>query len=715
MKLYFLVFFYSIFHVTSSQSCTPTKGLELIDLVLQSPIAVQALVKVPANNDKQKMFNGSAKVQRVFPTHSGNLTKGSLITFGPLGKQKGCFQIKNNNSSYILFLNPAFSGSFHWSSFNPIKASSKNLRLLRKLLCENCLVAPSFKKESKVFKKKEGTRLKIKCKSMGKPRPTMAWYHEGQLLSIDNPPKDIIIKVKKKGGSSSLEIKQLDKKYHATEFICRASNPVSSSPANFTATVTITGFLGGTACYADCPSSYRHYCIEGKCCSDSGNQVHCRCYGGFKGPRCGERENPEETRQFSVEYRSMQRLIAVLGMCLALMLVLFLCFAVYCFFKRSRTGMHKKMLRVEPASPLMKESYNRSSLVTPENHVLSQATADSVTPGATHTSDEEPNHFALEKKLSRNSMNGGSKRSRLGGMARNEAMQSASVKRLVSSQNNSPLPIPAFPKLSNSAKINDEIPSKESPGHMHRPDLPIALGLKTMVDHVSRNSSATNSPTVAAKLAREPQTETDGRKLSEKSLSSCNSRNQTVTTFCPDGNVREETYDRGDGSRTVTSDVTSPEGLQSGAPASTASHHSLAMTSSSPPLHRSLNANNSNNATHERSYPYPAHTSTSDNEDLFNGVDIPDMSLSLYSNTPDHSLKKSKVARQNALKSDEYYVSPSATQPGADISSAERHKLPLLSKHDFVESTDSLSISLSSKSSKYENESDSDESHKILV
>ena len=685
MNIVAILLVFALLNFVSSQSCVRTQKLSLAEKVVQSPIIVQ--VRIQINSSEEKIYNATAHVQRTFPTHNGSLTEESVFQFGPLGKKKSCSNIKDVNANYILFLTNPVGDNFYWIKFNPIKASQRTLRSLRKLLCSNCLVPPSFKKNIRVFKKYEGMRLKIKCRASGKPLPKMSWYHNGKLLSKSSTLKDIIINERKKGGSSTLKIEKLTRDYHETEFICSASNPVSQVAENFTAVVIISKFLGGAPCPKSCNAADADYCVEGMCCRDNYNR-YCQCYRGWVGYRCETKDFTKDYFTQPASYRHMQRLVAVLGMCLALMLVVFVCFAVYCFFKSSRKSMHKKLL-----------SHHQQTSQNSSRSVLTSNANQIVTDGIVETNPV--------KKLSRNSINGESRRSRLGGMAHN-GIHFSSAKRLASSQNNSPSLLQALPKSNGGSNSVAILSGSESLTHMQREtsEIPLASEEFNSVNHLSGDSSIASSPKSSMIQIVNNQSKTEGRKLVAMKSMAGNSHNHIVTTFNSNENVQEDALDRGDGLVIETShdSLPSPEFLH------TADTSCSSVENSSPPVqyqnNESCNTNNNNCRDRQKVEVTSCfHANTSDQEDLFCGVDIPDMSLSLYSGTPDHSLKKAKLFHQNAVNTDVVCSSHSPT----NFSSAEHYKLQLLSGFDGSGSDDATS-----QLSDYENNSESD-SHKILV
>ena len=734
----FIVLLVSLSEVVSSPYCKDSNGVDLIEILLYSPIVVQASVTTIMG--KQRVYNASGKVLRIFDTQHGNFSKHSVFDFGPVGKAKNCAPVKVGKS-YILFLNNQSYSGFNWISYNPLRSKSKTLKSVHKLLRRKGLTSPSFKKPSKAFKKPEGKKLKIKCKAAGQPRPDITWYYNNQVLTNVTATKDIIVKRKK--GSGSLVIEHIDKKYDGAAFVCSASNPVSPTAVNYTVFVTISKFLSGTSCARLCGIEDRSYCIDGQCCvhdkGTDGSSFYCRCYSGSVGPRCNVKDYSAIQARKPPEYRHMQRLIAVLGMCLALMLVVFVCIAVYCLFKRSRSKMHRSLLKEtshhntsliklqnqpDESSAMPTDIYNTSSFTITDGINPNSVTIQNAGNANEMVIRDTVEHQKVEVKLSRASAYNGSKRSRLNGLAKNEPSPQNPAKRLVSSRNNSPVSTPLYKlrTIPNDAKQSSNLDNPSPHQGREKAVIPVDNAILNLVSHHSNASSLTSSPQLHDQYKSIERSPLETRKLSPLSSPVVRVKNHKVTTFSPSGYVKKESFDWGDGSLSLVTSHTSLASPKSAHSNSSMPVKPLSQSSDGSTLHQlasneSCNANYNNNSCFEK--PEVARLpllSTSDNDDLFSGVDIPDTSLGLYSQ---QSLERNKMYRQNALSSDGDYAYPTVINSPRNIpASAELLQVPLLSKEDQLRVNDdfcSSTISLSSNLSSDLNANSDSDSHKIVV
>ena len=397
------------------------------ELVVNSPIIVEASL----NSFKlQKLNNVTAKVTKAYPMRSGGLKAGSVIHFSPIGKSKECLKVKAGKT-YILFLKKSENDDFYWVTYNPMKRSKSSSRSLRKLLCKNCLIEVSFKKNSiKTLRKNVGDKLKIKCKASGKPAAKISWYHNGVLLTKDNTPKEIKIKNRRKGGSGSLQIKKLQLKHNNDVIVCSATNIVSTTPANSTSKLIVTEPV---MCKSTCTNEYNGYCMNDGCCQQSTSTAPptCICTAKFHGERCRDRIPILLWKMHGVEhpneYGYEKKLIAILGLCIGLMFVLLFSLSVYCLFKKRRRKMHLKLLTSQPnsgeqtptlplksdASDLHEDSTRLNSETINEPNIYMP---DQLDKGYVNNMQPSPTHF---ERLGRNASMNGSKRKRLNGVAKN--------------------------------------------------------------------------------------------------------------------------------------------------------------------------------------------------------------------------------------------------------------------------------------------------------
>nr|XP_002126754.1 pro-neuregulin-2, membrane-bound isoform [Ciona intestinalis] len=349
VQFYIFCVFISIVH---GQSCRPTNE-DFTNLAIKSPITV-VVSKIKLVDGKgrksERIFNATAKVSTIFKIKNDGIKKKQKIKFGPVGKAEGCVDLKKGKSSYLVFLKPTNESGFYWIDKNPVKIKKRSARKLSKLLCKGCLSKPSFKKSKKTYQKHEGDKLKIKCKASGKPKPNMSWFKSGILLNKSNLPNGMKIKSSKKGGASQIIVKQLTQEMSGV-YVCSAKNPVSVDATNYTVTLIVTSVTTTTvattvdAC-EPCPSTDAGFCFNGgQCCVDNG-QPYCRCDIYFTGKRCKERSLHAVGKGLTnKDYLYHKRLVAILGMCVAVLLAAFICFAVYCLFRKKRTDLLDEKLK----------------------------------------------------------------------------------------------------------------------------------------------------------------------------------------------------------------------------------------------------------------------------------------------------------------------------------------------------------------------------------
>ena len=713
------------------QSCKSSKKIDLVDLVVQSPIVVVILPNIDKANSKEQ--NATGTVTDVYHSRHGNFTVGSSVSFGPIGKTKHCTTIKDNKSKYVVFLQNPLSINFYWITYNPIKASPKRLRKLSKILCKNCLVPPSFKRTFQMYKRKEETKLKIKCKASGKPLPTLTWYHGKTVLTNATALKGVVLKNRKKGGSGSILIKKVDREYHNTTFTCQANNPVSQYGVNFTALVNITHYLSDEKCHKYCSKEDESFCIKGVCCVETDSRLRCNCYDGWTGVRCNQKDYFTSPVISSPEQRHMQRLVAVLGMCLALMVVLFICLSVYCYFKRSRSDMLYQMVKSRSKSVAVTRSHlgesdnshtnANDSLLTGSGTAVNRANASIETQGISNVSHTEAdnsrfkaNHVLLDKKTSASTINGGSKRDRLNGLAKIAISQQSSLRHLASPKNSSPV------IGSGRLQMQHDAGSTHDFGHLQShnqgrdmPSLPLNSAVLNIIEHHSNASSVADSPDLHIKSKSKLD---NGTKVfaNNLDLSGDSSKNHNMSTFGPNGDIQEESLSREEG---VLSSVTSHSSMSSptnGFPlhSPTSLREGDFFTSHSPQSVSPKLISNTNSTNKHSFHPKDDPTflsGHSDHEDMFVGVEIPDMSLGLCPSTPDHD-SSNKLPRQNAIDPQGFHYSTPVVQlrpESSGVSSAQLQQLPLLSKPslpfkkggDASESAASLSSNMSAVADSY--------------
>ena len=666
-------------------SCKPfSKKTPVVNLAVQSDIVVK--VKAKAYKGKEKVHNATAVVTQVFQTRTGGLQVNSEVSFGLVGKNKSCTKLKHKRA-YILFLQNANQNNFHAISFNPIKATSKIVQALeKKYLCKNCLKPASFKRKSKVVKAAEGKKLKIRCKAKGKPKPTIEWYYNNELLTKSNTPEEFVIKNRKKGGSGTIEITELEQKHDKAHIVCRAKNPITSTPVNFTIEIKVTKFLSGEKCKKSCNEEYsKNYCFHGQCCQDSLNSLRCRCYTGFHGDRCQNRHvasirrNP--LKQMSLKYRHMQRMVAVLGMCLALMFVVFLCFSVYCLFKRRRTTMLYDILTKKSPSTTKLEEPDSEHNLAPDARPPSSQNGDHVEENESNNTrpredSSRSNYLSPTKKPSLHSVVGRvSVRGRLNGVTKDLPHRSP-ASRLCASREDSPVLVHA---ASNSISIEkvfhsyQEAPSLPSDSHVTTNFFPTPNSL----NHLGVNTTS-NKPR--------------SRASSISSLS-----NRPMATFQADEKLERNV---------VASDSIRKNGLDLEEESfSLSSNQSFPLQISFSP--RVPNSSKSVNSSSKRILNSNNQSRSSDNDDPFGGIIIPDTSLELYSNTPNQSLQRISLRHQKARDYEEPHYATPVVRTDHDVrrSSAQTQQLPLLSKQE-----DNCELSLSD-----ERLSDDSDSHQIEV
>jgi len=276
--------------------------------------------------DKANSMYTAIAVKKTFQTKTGGLKKKkdkiNVLTSDCYGLEK--------NTQYLLYLNATSEKKTFTLAYAPTaEPTKKEVKFIqKKILCKKCsVVAPSFKKKESSMQATEGEKYQIQCKAAGKPKPNMSWLFNGQPLN----PKKLKVKVsKKKPGKSTLTISKVQASKHEGTFICIAEN---ASPDSASYMVSLTVLPAPTTTPLTCTRCDPSYCFNnGECCVEANNSnlKRCVCSNEWRGERCKTRVI-NQNRAGPGSVTEQDSVIAVLGLCVALLLSLVICAAAYLF------------------------------------------------------------------------------------------------------------------------------------------------------------------------------------------------------------------------------------------------------------------------------------------------------------------------------------------------------------------------------------------------
>ncbi|CAK8697615.1 unnamed protein product [Clavelina lepadiformis] len=654
---------YCIINTAEGQDCRPHSGLSLEKMAVSSHIVIQATPKKitgKVGKGSHQMYNITAKVASTFATHNGGFKKGDKIEFGPVGKSSDCQEVKPGKTKYLLFLQKPNDNDILWVQYNPIrKVKRRDLRKIGKLLCKNCLQAPKFKQSEKTYKKQVGDKITIKCKVSGKPKPGVSWYHNGKLLDKHNTPKGFRVKIRKRGGGGTIKIKKLEVKHNNNIFTCSAQNVASDVIANYTVTLVVKVPIRCDQCSkvnADLCGNH------GNCCLGSDKIPYCECYESYKGTRCDEKAYRESIDiKVEDEFRHRQRVIAVLGMCLALFGVLFLCMAVYCLFKLKRLKSSPPFVQIDgrtytrktsnyeftpgknrPGLSFESNQYNAPSLQSfnAVNQIHKAGTSSDISSAGAVLDEPVQPSLATRKKIYPRNLNGyNNVRPRLNGTAKNVRSGSGMHPAPFGQQENVSHQISTSEHEITSMQVNV------------RPEERTSVKKRSIA--VSRATPDNHYEKIYLSEIHSYHCQTWDGKLPQSHV---------VTTFPPNGDIKQENVDVGscshdlaesslctdmhcsstdDSSQMTNQHANLPHTLQNVPSVSEDSRRDFRITSSSEHTH------NCQDYVVPRGNRSP--TSTDDHDDPFRGVEIPDTSLCFCNSSPcEHDTLQVHLPQKNS-------------------------------------------------------------------
>ncbi|XP_078660298.1 uncharacterized protein LOC144904957 isoform X26 [Branchiostoma floridae x Branchiostoma belcheri] len=339
--------------VPTSRACVPPQGEGEVRtspewLAYQSPIVVDAKVAetLPPNPDSNR-YNATFTIRNL----KRNVFKGQLsgrskvITVAQFGAEKSCVDLKKGQR-YFLFLDPLEEGSdVYRVHYNPVLFNKKEQKKIKKAVCKGCGKAPKIRGRLRPVKKPEGEEVQLKCNVQGKPFPAVTWKKDGQPLQ-SLKLKGVQIKPSKRG--SRVRIKKLLPEHEGT-YACVAESP-AGDPASTENTVSIERHG------IPCKGKDTDYCLNGGKCTQlpafGGDkpEKRCTCMKGFKGGRCQltDFQTPQEPVDGAVgrgaEEIHQKRVLAITGICLALLVVGIMCGVAWYMSRKQRKKWCRKHL-----------------------------------------------------------------------------------------------------------------------------------------------------------------------------------------------------------------------------------------------------------------------------------------------------------------------------------------------------------------------------------
>ncbi|XP_019644676.1 PREDICTED: pro-neuregulin-2, membrane-bound isoform-like isoform X17 [Branchiostoma belcheri] len=347
--------------VPTSRACVPPQGEGEVRtspewLAYQSPIVVDAKVAetLPPNPDSNR-YNATFTIRNL----KRNVFKGQLsgrskvITVAQFGAEKSCVDLKKGQR-YFLFLDPLEEGSdVYRVHYNPVLFNKKEQKKIKKAVCKGCGKAPKIRGRLRPVKKPEGEEVQLKCNVQGKPFPAVTWKKDGQPLQ-SLKLKGVQIKPSKRG--SRVRIKKLLPEHEGT-YACVAESP-AGDPASTENTVSIEHpDITQTPSHGiPCKGKDTDYCLNGGKCTQlpafGGDkpEKRCTCMKGFKGGRCQltDFQTPQEPVDGAVgrgaEEIHQKRVLAITGICLALLVVGIMCGVAWYMSRKQRKKWCRKHL-----------------------------------------------------------------------------------------------------------------------------------------------------------------------------------------------------------------------------------------------------------------------------------------------------------------------------------------------------------------------------------
>ncbi|XP_078576184.1 uncharacterized protein LOC144861942 isoform X3 [Branchiostoma floridae x Branchiostoma japonicum] len=374
--------------VPQSRACVPPQGEGVRTspewLAYQSPIVVDAKVaETLSPNPDSNRYNATFSIRNL----RRNVFKGELsgrskvITVAQFGAEKSCVDLKKGQR-YFLFLDPLEEGSdVYRVHFNPVLFNKKDQKKIKKAVCKGCEKAPKIRGRLRPVKAAEGEEVQLKCNVQGRPFPAVTWKKDGELLQ-DLKLKGVQIKPSKRG--SRVRIKKL-LPIHEGTYECVAESPVPGDPATTKNTVTIkeptppetttpTGTVSSTTPVKTpifqlttiptqktftghgipCRDQDAGYCLNGGTCTQlpapgAGNKFEkrCTCMKGFTNERCSDRDLTEPVDRpvgRGAEEIHQKRVLAITGICLALLVVGIMCGVAWYMSRKQRKKWCRKHL-----------------------------------------------------------------------------------------------------------------------------------------------------------------------------------------------------------------------------------------------------------------------------------------------------------------------------------------------------------------------------------
>jgi len=164
---------------------------------------------------------------------------------------------------------------------SPVPVSEKALKEVRDNACQKCARAPRITKMAKSKVVASDRKVRIQCRTAGKPKPLVTWFKDGVRLQINDRKK---VKDIKQG--SRLELRHVKIEDSGT-YQCQARNAFGQTKLhNATLTVTLTpNPVHSRMC------EQQGFCLNGGTCFQMTSlikQQYCVCAHNYFGSRCEE-------------------------------------------------------------------------------------------------------------------------------------------------------------------------------------------------------------------------------------------------------------------------------------------------------------------------------------------------------------------------------------------------------------------------------------------
>jgi hypothetical protein len=223
------------------------------------------------------------------------LTTLTVMTFGHRADVKACVAPEVTlGKRYLVFLHARLASAgdstdatYYISGF-PVNATDSNVAEVRRLVrCTKCTRRPRATMSPTQRTLKAGQKLKLSCRTSGKPQPIVTWFKDGFPLLLDR--RRMNIKTSKR--SSQLSIGRTTP-IDSGLYECQASNVVARTQKMAANVVVSPPDAPTEKAFTDL-CERQDYCFNGGICRimKSLGKQFCECPAEFEGLRCQEKTN----------------------------------------------------------------------------------------------------------------------------------------------------------------------------------------------------------------------------------------------------------------------------------------------------------------------------------------------------------------------------------------------------------------------------------------